>query len=237
MYARAVIVAEPGPAGTTRYPTLRSAPPLALRPTPEGLFVAASAGGPLGGDEVCVEVRVQAGAILRIRTVGATIALAGTPAAPSRWCWHFVVDVGGELAFVPEPTVVANGAWHLSEIDVTLAADARLFLREEVVLGRYGEIGGRWQGRLRITRAGEEVLVQEHDISGSSATDRGPYGVGDAAAFGNQIETRCAAAGSATGEGWARMPLAVADAVLGVAIAPDATTLRQRLEQAAQLPR
>lgn len=253
MKARGVIVARPGSSGRICYPTLWAEPPLALRPTPDALFVAAAAAGPLGGDKVVVDVRVEPGASLRITTVGATVALAGVGGAASRWCWHFVVEAGARLEFVPEPTVVASRAWHRSEIEVALAPDAQLVLREEVVFGRYGEQGGRWEGRLDVRRAGEQILLQEHDLDGESAADRGAYGLGGASAFGSLVEvgartgTGPSSGGSASGTGWARMPLAVDNAalggealgiaVLGVAVASGAVALRERLACASQDPR
>jgi urease accessory protein len=240
--ARGVIVARSGSSGGISYPTLWAEPPLALRPTPDALFVAAAAAGPLGGDEVVVDVLIESGASLRVSTVGATIALAGMVQAPSRWCWHFVVEAGARLEFVPEPTVVASRAWHRSEIEVALADDAQLLLREEIIFGRHGEQGGRWEGRLDVRRAGEQILVQEHDLSGESAVDRGAYGLGGASAFGSLVEVggRMGAptsGGSASGAGWARMSLAVDNAVLGVAVATGAVELHERLDCAGQDPR
>lgn len=220
-----------------RYPTLAGEPPIAWRPTPDGLYLAASAAAPLGGDETCLEVRVLAGAHARIRTVGATVALPGCTPVASRTCWHIAVAAGAQLIFMPEPTVVATGAWHRSEIDVALAPGARLVLREQVVLGRHGEAGGRWQGRLAVRRGDTELVVQEHDVDGSSVVDRGPYGTGGATAFGSYLEIGCGAGGSLTGPGWARMPLAAGTGVLGVAVAADAVGLYDRLARAAQDPR
>jgi urease accessory protein len=237
MKALGVVVARRGPTGTISYPELWAEPPLAFRPTPDGLFVAAAAAGPLGGDEVCIRIRVEAGASLRLTTVGATIALAGQPALPSTWRWDITLEAGARLAFDPEPTVVADGAWHVSEIDVAVAADAELRLREQVLLGRHGEAGGRWQGRLQVVRDGDEIIRQEHDTRGDSAVDAGPYGRGGSTAFGSWLHIGYGAGGSAVGVGWARMQLATPDAVLGVAVAQDAPTLRARLDDAAHDPR
>src|SRR5205823_4301611 len=139
--ARAEVVAEVGRDGGTRLAVLRSQAPVMLRPTAAGVYLAASAAGPLGGDEVEVSVTVGPGAHLVVRPVAAAVALPGTGGSSS-FTWLLSVAAGGRLAVLPEPTVVAAGADHRTHTSAGVAAGGAVVLREEVLLGRYGEIGG-----------------------------------------------------------------------------------------------
>ena len=57
MRSDAVVAAE-RVGDRTRCTTLRSAPPISLRDTPDGLYLVASGAGPVGGDELSVSVSV-----------------------------------------------------------------------------------------------------------------------------------------------------------------------------------
>ena len=81
--AAAEIVAA-GPAGT-RLPVLASQAPLVLRRTPEAVYLVGGAAGPIGGDQLSLRITVGAGALLRLRTAAASIALPGLDGS-SRCC-------------------------------------------------------------------------------------------------------------------------------------------------------
>ncbi|MGI9119531.1 MAG: urease accessory protein UreD, partial [Acidimicrobiales bacterium] len=132
MRAGAAIVAEADQVGGTRLPVLRSAPPLSLRagggqgwagralslsaaeppnheqgarPRAVTVWMVGTAAGPLSGDRVGLGVEVGAGASVTVRSTAASIVLGG----PSEDDSELVVDVdvgpGGELCWLPEPTV------------------------------------------------------------------------------------------------------------------------------------
>ena len=61
MKARAHVVAEAGATGRTRLTTLRSQAPLVLRRTGDVVTMVAGAGGPLGGDDLHVDLDVRRG--------------------------------------------------------------------------------------------------------------------------------------------------------------------------------
>jgi len=72
MKAAAAVCVEAG----GRILRLHSAPPLTVRQTdPHEVHVVASAAGPLGGDELGLDVRVGAGGCLRLRGLGALLCL------------------------------------------------------------------------------------------------------------------------------------------------------------------
>jgi urease accessory protein len=169
--ARAVVVAEPDGYGRTRLTTLRSEPPLALRPTPTGLYLATSAAGPLGGDQVELSITVAAGATLVVRTVAATLALPG-PGGTSTL--RIELDVAGWLAVLPEPTIVADAAAHRATVTARVAPGGGLILREEVLLGRHNERGGRYQSIVYADAAGEPLLRSELTLDGADEATAGP---------------------------------------------------------------
>lgn len=249
--ADAEIVATPGPGGTVRLPVLRSQAPLVLRRTPEAVYLVSAAASPLGGDRLSLRVTVRAGAVLCLRTVAASVALPGLDGGESLLRVTATVEEGGCLRYLPEPTVVADGARHATDIRVTLASGARLQLREELILGRHGERGGCYRGNLQVTYAGRPLLRQSLEVSGTDAASRGPAILSGHRAAGTllQVDEALAAASAvapmpapagvpatvAAGRDpsaapWvAVMPLATGPATLSTALACDALTLRQLL--------
>jgi len=153
MKARAAIVVS-----ATGIERLRTEPPLALRPTPDGVYLVGAAGGPVGGDDLALDVAVGAGAALALRGMAATVALPGRPPAPSRWRLSASVAAGGRLDGRLPPTVLAAGADHRVTVTASLARGAFLRWREIVVRGRYGEPAGTGTAVLRVTVAGRPLV-------------------------------------------------------------------------------
>jgi urease accessory protein len=149
--------------------------PVALRPTGPGrVHLVQAAGGPLGGDELGLDVRVAADAAVEVRSAAATIAQPGPGGDPARW--SVTATVAGTLRWWPEPTVVCANADYRARLCVDLAEGARLVLREQVVLGRAGEAGGRFQGRLTVRVDGVPLLDTETVLDGADAALSGPAG-------------------------------------------------------------
>jgi urease accessory protein len=140
------VCAVAGPRGTV-LDELRGEAPIGLFPGPcatpgwAQVWLVGSAGGPLGGDDVELQIDVGAGASLAIGSVAASLVLAG--AAPSTTRVRVVVRPGGRLAWTPEPLIVTGRADHRVDVHVDAAADARVWWRDELVLGRAGEQPGR----------------------------------------------------------------------------------------------
>ncbi|MEM7286662.1 MAG: urease accessory protein UreD [Actinomycetota bacterium] len=160
MRAQAVVVAIPGiRTGDVRYTTLRSDPPLLLRPTPAGLHLLGGAAGPLGGDRLDLEVVVEAGAHLTIRSAAASLVLPG--ASPSDVRVRASVAPGASLDWAPEPTISVRGSRHRQRAEVRVAEGGRVSWTETLVLGRTGEPGGDLDAGLRIEHAGRPVVHQQ----------------------------------------------------------------------------
>jgi urease accessory protein len=237
--ATARIEAVAGPGGTTRLPVISSQPPLVLRRTPSAVYLVGGAAGPIGGDELSLEIAVGSGAFLRMRTAAASIALPGLDGAESVLRVTASVAAGGRLEYLPEPVVVSKAARHATLVSVTLAAGASLVLRDELLLGRHGESGGAARTVLRVDYAGQPLLRHSVEVSGSDPVASGPAVLSGRRAVGALLLAGAAADGGGTdgGAGPVRatperavMPLA-GPGVLVTALAGDAVALRRRLDR------
>jgi urease accessory protein len=137
---------------------LRTEPPLALRPAPDAVYVVGAAGGPVGGDDLRLDVTVGAGAALSLRGVAASVALPGLAPGPSQWCLSATVGAGGALDGRLAPTVLAARCDHRMLVVADLATGADLRWREIVVRGRYGEPPGTGTATLRVTVGGRPLV-------------------------------------------------------------------------------
>ena len=162
--------------------------PIVLRPTANAqVHLVHGAGGPLGGDVLALDVRVGTGAALAVRSAGATIVQPGRGSALARWDFDVVVGAGGSLDWAPEPTVVTDGADYRTSLRISLGAGARAIIREVVVLGRHGGVGGRYRGRLDVSVDGNPLLAHTTLLDGADPALCGPGGTAGARAAGTLI--------------------------------------------------
>lgn len=157
VHAHAAVVAERRD-GRSCCTSLRSAPPLTLRDTPDGVFLVGSAAGPLGGDDLRLDVAVGVDTALTVRSAAASLVLPGPIAGCSRLSIDLDVGAGAMLSWLPEPTVLVQGCDHRTTTTVRLAEGAGLVWREEVVLGRHDEPTGSVLQRLRVDVAGRPLV-------------------------------------------------------------------------------
>ncbi|MFJ9431395.1 urease accessory protein UreD [Streptomyces sp. NPDC101490] len=223
-------------------PLLVSDGPLALRRTRTPgpytrVTVVGAMSAPLGGDRLAVEAEVREGARLLVDSAAATLALPGRDTGPATYDVRLRVGAGAVLRWLPEQLVSVQGSELRMRTVVDLAATARLVLREEQVLGRYGEPPGTLTTRLTVRRAGRPLLDQELAF-GPGAPDGWDGGavLGGHRAVGQllvvdpvfeekPVESRL------LGEYAALAPLA-GPAALVTAVAPDALVLRRLLDEA-----
>lgn len=203
----------PGAAQRMRW---TASPPVVLRRTgPSRVHLVAAAGGPLGGDELELRIRVGPGAELTVGSAGATVSQPGRPGSGPAW-WSVCADLepGATLRWAPEPTVVCDGAELHASMRVRVAEGARALVREEVWLGRHGQLGGRFRGALAVDHAGRALLRHTTVLDGADDALCGPGGTA-----GGRVVTTVVGAGAepepdgpATGERddlrWARHRLA-----------------------------
>lgn len=198
--------------------------PVVLRQTgARRVHLVHAAGGPLGGDELALDVEVGAGAVVAVHSAGATLVQPGAGAAagvPARWAVTARIGAGGRLDWAPEPTVVADGAALGSTLRIELAAGAAATVREVVVLGRHGQRGGRYTGGLEIVVDGVPLLAHTTVLDGGDPALCGPAGTAGARSVGTlvhagAVEARAGETGGETaGARWAWTPLEGPGAVL-----------------------
>jgi urease accessory protein len=227
--ARATAVVEADGSGGTRLAVLRSAAPLILRPAAGALWLVGGAGGPLGGDDLELDISVGPGAGLTVRTAAASVVLAG--GIPSRLTIRAEVAAGGRLAWLPEPSVATARCNHVVRTRLRLEAGCELTWREEVVLGRHGEEPGDWDSRTDADLDGRPLLRNALRLGPGVPGWNGPAVVGPAKAVGTVLVVPGAGPQPPDGDSVAVLPLAGAG-VLVTAVAGDALTLRRRLEAA-----
>lgn len=124
----------------------------------------------LGGDELRLDVEVGPGLRLDLRDVAGTVAYHGR----GRGCLvdvSLTVHPGAVLVWAGEPLVVCDGAGVERSLDVRVADTGRLLLRDRVVLGRAGQVGGELTCRTTMTYAARPALVEELVLGGSPGPD------------------------------------------------------------------
>ena len=114
----------------------------------------------LGGDVVELEVDVGPGATLDLVDVAGTVAYDGR-GEPAGWRVEVRVADGGRLRWAGEPFVVADGADVSRALLLDVADGGRALLRETLVLGRTGQLGGRLRSATTARRGGRPVLVED----------------------------------------------------------------------------
>jgi urease accessory protein len=145
--------------GRTVIRSIRAGQHFAARETGPGVVhLVGTAAGPLGGDDVTIEVHVGRGARLAVRSAGATIVQPGGQVPDSVLRLQADVEDGAMLDFGCEPTVVCHRAEHRAESVLDLQGSGQVRLLEQVLLGRSNEPAGSWVGRTRLTRDGRPEL-------------------------------------------------------------------------------
>ncbi|ROO59509.1 urease accessory protein [Micromonospora sp. Llam0] len=247
MRAHARLVAEVDAGGRTRLVCLRGEPPLVLRRTGPAVagdggevqvHLVGAAAGPLGGDDLRLDVEVGPGARVCLRTVAASLALPGPDGRRSTLQMLVRVAAGGELRWLPEPLIAAAGCHHLSRSVVELADGAALVWREELVCGRDGEPSGDARIDTTVRYAGRTVLRTDLAVGPRADGWAGPAVLAGAKATGSVLVVRpqWAAGGPPAaiplGPGAARLPLAGGPAMLVTATGPTARGVRAELDRA-----
>lgn len=225
--AHAAVTAERGPYGRTRVTRLRSDGPLALRESGGAVYLVGAGAGPLGGDDLKLEVVVGPDARLSLRSAAASLVLPGrTPGVPSHWVVRARVAAGGRLVFAPEPTIAAAGCDHRAVADVRLEEGAELVWQEEIVLGRHGERPGRYVSRFDVLTGDAPLLRHELRVDENACS---AAVLGDAATVGTiLLAGENLTRDPYATEGLAVLPLA-GPGVLVTALAPDTVRLRDLL--------
>jgi urease accessory protein len=146
--------------------------------------------GNVGGDQLALAVKVGAGAHAQLTTPGATrwYRAAGRRAAQRIDC---DVGAGAVLEWLPQGTIVFDGADADSAVRITLAPDATYMGWDVVCLGRTasGERfrSGQWRQRTEIVRDDALVWSERTRLPGDSPLLVSPAGLYGAPVFGTFV--------------------------------------------------
>jgi urease accessory protein len=229
------VATRAGPDGGTRIAVLRSDGPIALRDTPGGVYLIGAAAGPVGGDDLELEIDVGPGTTLALRSAAASLLLPGPNGDPSRLRIRARVAAGGRLDYCPQPAVAAAGCEHHASAAVELGPGSVLRWREAIVLGRHGEPAGQFVSRLDVRVAGTPLYRGELSV-GRPGTDNSSAVLGGAGAVGSVllVDAVRKQPPACAHDGLAILPLAGPGCAVS-AIAPDAALLASRLDWGEQL--
>lgn len=236
MIAHARITAEADAKGITRLTQLRSESPLLLRSTPDALYLVGGAAGPLGGDDLTLEIDVGECAALTVRSAAASLALPGAAGSRSHLVVTASVKAGGRLSWLPEPTIAATGCNHRIRARVELDPGATLIWREELILGRIGERPGRLSSRMDCELGNSPLLRNELLVGPEAPGWDGPAVLGTAKAVGSILFSsprllQDKPRPRITGTTGVLLPLS-GPALLFSALADDPVDLRRALDEA-----
>jgi urease accessory protein len=137
-------------------------------------------GGLVGGDELRLDLRVDAGAHALVTTPAAGKAYR-TLGPVARQAHALSVEAGGTLEWLPQETIVYDGSRVELDTRVELAAEARLFAAETIAFGlpARGEPFGRGACRVgfELWREGAPILIERGWFDGGAAVQRARWGL------------------------------------------------------------
>lgn len=170
-----------------------SAPVRILTPAREGApeaVIANTSGGVAGGDSLCFSVAAGPGADGTVSGQAAEKIYRAID-RPARIDTRLDVGAGARLEWLPQETIMFNGARLDRDIRVDLAPDAELLLVESLALGRraYGETfaTGALMDRWRIDRAGRPIWRDALRLDGGDPAMAAAAGFADARAMATAI--------------------------------------------------
>ncbi len=162
--------------GVTRRGRLHESGSLRVRfPSPEGEALSAvfvnTAGGVAGGDRFDIDIAAREGARLTLTTAAAE-KVYRAPDTPAELAISLKVAAGAQLAWLPQETILFNGAQVSRRIDIDVADGGSLLLCEIVIFGRaamgermrHGRFVDRWRLRCGGKLAFAETVRLEGDI-------------------------------------------------------------------------
>jgi urease accessory protein len=131
-----------------------------------------TAGGMAGGDRFALDFAVGPHARLLV-TSAAAEKIYRTLGSETTITAKLDVAAGGELAWLPQETILFDRARLRRTIEVDLAGDARLLLAEAVIFGRSGMgetiVEGLWLDRWRVRRNGVLLHAETARLDGDVA--------------------------------------------------------------------
>ncbi len=151
-------------------------------------------GGMVSGDALAMSVSLERGAKSLVTTPSAgKIYLGNDSAQEQSQHVKLSLDAGSELEWLPQETIVFNGARGRLYTEVDLEADSRLALWDMVCLGRPASSErfeqGYLQQKLLIRREQKVIYRERNDFVGGSDLLQQPWGMAGQAVTGTLILT------------------------------------------------
>lgn len=160
---------------TQLLPHMATAPLKVQRPFyPEGVevchaIILHTAGGVVGGDRLSMDLNLQPGAHSLITTPAAT-KIYGSNGFPAQQTIQIQVGTGATLEWLPQETIVFNGAVYRQDLRVELASGAKWLGWEITRCGRTarGErfTMGKWRSHLEIWQQGRPLWIDRQLVQG-----------------------------------------------------------------------
>lgn len=171
--------------GKTRLKRAYSQAPLKVqRPFyPEGDSICHSvilhtAGGMVGGDLLSQNIHLHPHAHALITTAAASKVYCSN-GFTAKQCVSIEVETGAILEWLPQETIIFNGALYRQDIRIELAPGASMLLWDLTRFGRTarGErfIEGEWRSRLEVWQQGHPLVVDRQWFPASEATFNSPH--------------------------------------------------------------
>jgi len=220
--------------GPPRLVRRRDAAPVAWRATPDAVYMVGTAASPVDHDVVDIDVSVEPGAALQLRSAAATVAWSGTGSEH-----HITASVadGASLVWHPEPLIATAGCCHRQRARVRLERRGKVRWIEELLLGRHGEEPGALDLRLDVDVDGRPLLRHQLAVGPGAPAWEGPAVLGPWRCLGLILDAGVGtppcppAAHSGPGGAWAALQLEGPGRLL-LALAPDLPALRLALAAA-----
>ncbi|MXN19004.1 urease accessory protein UreD [Pseudooceanicola sp. GBMRC 2024] len=140
-----------------------------------------TSGGVTGGDRFVITAEAEAGASLMLTSQAAERLYRAQPTETGRMDIALRVGAGGRLDWLPQETILFDGARVERRFEVDLAPDARFLAVEPLVVGRLamGETvrSGLLSDRWRLRRDGQLLFADQFRLSGDIAAQLSRPGV------------------------------------------------------------
>jgi urease accessory protein len=139
-------------------------------------------GGIAGGDALAVDANLGAGAAALLTTPGAGKWYRSSGAA-ARQSLQFELGAGAVLEWLPQETIVFDGALGETTTCVRLAADAVYMGWDITCFGRaasgerYASATGNWRTRTEVLRDGRRLWLEQGRVAGGDALFESPVGL------------------------------------------------------------
>lgn len=142
------------------------------------------AGGMTGGDVFDLDFRARQGAELFISSAAAE-KIYRSDSVAAEVSVHLAAEAGASCIWLPQETIVFNGARLVRKLDADIDPDARLLACEMTILGRAAMAEPidvlSWRERWRIRRAGRLVLAEDTRVDGDAASHLARRAIGHGA--------------------------------------------------------